>query len=267
MKDLEIYCVSNKTLDFLGNTNYEIGWVGKEKAPKNYLTCDNGDNIFYKEKYYSELTFQYWFWKNKLDLEKKNWIGFCQKRRFWLKKEKNISEINHSNIKDHILRDVPEEWSNYDAIICNPINVNNVKKMKLIKRGFKSILKNPRIFFDANKQSLLLHFDMHHGHGNIEKALEHLNKNDRDDFFKYLNNSTFYNPHIMFISKPEIANRWFEDLFSWLFKCEETFGFDNLKGYDTQRLYAYLAERYLSFWFKKYTKSLNWPWAFLNIKS
>ena len=50
MKDLEIYCVSNKTLDFLGNTNYEIGWVGKEKAPKNYLTCDSGDNIFYKEK-------------------------------------------------------------------------------------------------------------------------------------------------------------------------------------------------------------------------
>ena len=42
------------------------------------------------------------------------------------------------------------------------------------------------------------------------------------------------------------------------------FGFKNLKGYDTQRLYAYLAERYLSFWFNKHTKVLNWPWIFFD---
>ena len=58
----------------------------------------------------------------------------------------------------------------------------------------------------------------------------------------------------MFIAKPFIADKWFQDLFTWLFSCEEIFGFENLKGYDTQRLYAYLAERYLSFWFKKYSK-------------
>ena len=42
------------------------------------------------------------------------------------------------------------------------------------------------------------------------------------------------------------------------------FGFDKLKGYDTLRLYAYLAERYLSFWFKKYTKFKTSPWTFIN---
>ena len=66
----------------------------------------------------------------------------------------------------------------------------------------------------------------------------------------------------MFISKSHIMNKWFEDLFAWLFECEKIFGFEVLKGYDTKRLYAYLAERYLSFWFKKYTKSLNWRWVF-----
>ena len=68
----------------------------------------------------------------------------------------------------------------------------------------------------------------------------------------------------MFIAKPEIANNWFIALFEWLSRCEEIFGFDKLKGYDTTRLYAYLAERYLSFWFKKYTKSKNSPWVFIN---
>ena len=139
--------------------------------------------------------------------------------------------------------------------------------MKLIKRGFKSILKDPKIFIDKNKQTLLLHFDMHHGYGNMEKAIEQLNENDKYEFYDYLNKSTFYNPHIMFITKPEVASRWFSDLFSWLSRCEKIFGFKNLSGYDTQRLYAYLAERYLSFWFKKNTKHLNWPWAFVENKS
>ena len=65
----------------------------------------------------------------------------------------------------------------------------------------------------------------------------------------------------MFITKSSIANQWFNALFPWLFRCEKIFGFEKLKGYDTQRLYAYLAERYLSYWFNKYTKVLCWPWV------
>ena len=34
-------------------------------------------------------------------------------------------------------------------------------------------------------------------------------------------------------------------------KCENVFGFNKLEGYETTRIYAYLAERYLSYWFKK----------------
>ena len=60
--------------------------------------------------------------------------------------------------------------------------------------------------------------------------------------------------------KKNIINNWFNSLFPWLERCEKVFGFENLSGYDTQRLYAFLAERYLSFWFEKYTKNLEWPW-------
>ncbi len=266
MKNLEIFCVTNKTLDFLSNENYKIAWVGQQTAPENYILCNSGDNIFFKEKNYSELTFHYWYWKNRLDPSNKNWIGFCQRRRFWVKKDSEKKNIDQNNLNQHILDYIPDEFSKYNAIICNPIFVNNVKKMKLIKRGMKSIIKDPRIFFDKERQSLLLHFDMHHGHGNIEKAINHLHEKDRSEFYEFLKTSTFYNPHIMFISKPNIANLWFTDLFSWLFKCEESFGFKNLKGYDTQRLYAYLAERYLSFWFKKYSNYLEWPWSFIDLK-
>ena len=46
------------------------------------------------------------------------------------------------------------------------------KKMKLIKRGWKNIIENPKIFFDEKERSIKLHFDMHHGYG----ILEELNK-------------------------------------------------------------------------------------------
>ena len=39
---------------------------------------------------------------------------------------------------------------------------------------------------------------------------------------------------------------------------ELVFGFD-LHGYSKTRIYAFLAERYLSYWFTKNTKSLSWP--------
>jgi len=263
MSNLKIYCVTDKIINSLDNTCYNIGWVGKGNTPNNYIACNDKNNIFYKEKYYSELTFHYWYWKNLLNLKDHTWVGFCQKRRYWIKKESIGKDIKPSNYDDHILKGVPNEWNSYESIICNPISVNNVKKIKLLKRGLKSIIKRPSIFFNKNKQSLFLHFDMHHGYGNLQKAVEQIDVEDRGGFFKYLNESTSYNPHIMFITNPTIINEWFNVLFPWLLRCEKIFGFNLLKGYDTQRLYAYLAERYMSFWFKKNTRYLNWPWTVL----
>ena len=70
----------------------------------------------------------------------------------------------------------------------------------------------------------------------------------------------------MMISKTKILDKWFTDLFNWLEKCEDIFSANDFRGYDTTRLYAYLAERYHSFWFKKYTNYLEQPWIFLDYK-
>ena len=67
----------------------------------------------------------------------------------------------------------------------------------------------------------------------------------------------------MVISK-KILGQWFESLFQWLFNCEKIFGFNELLGYDKGRLYAYLSERYLSFWFSYYYKTKQVPWKFFD---
>ena len=263
--NLEIYCVTNKKLSFLENLNLKLAGVGQEHFNEKYITSKTGVNIHHKESYYSELTFHYWFWKNLLKTHNKDtWIGFCQKRRFWVREKIKDDEVNLSNFKNYLLREPDNSWKNYDAIICNKINLSKVKKMKLLKRSFRSIIKKPSLFFGKNKGTIKLHFDMHHGYGNLEKAISVMKSEHKDLFLEYVLKSKSYNPHIMFISKPYIIDKWFDDLFSWLDKCEKIFGFTDLKGYDTQRLYAFLAERYLSFWFKKNTRYLEWPWIFFD---
>ncbi len=255
MKNIEIYCVTNKSIKFLENTGYKLAAVGRDSFSKRYIRCDNLKNIFYKEKYYSELTFHYWLWKNLLEKKKQNlWIGFCQKRRFWLQNKKT---------KTQLLRSIPSEWKNYDAVICKKITLGKPKLSKIIKRGFIKVLNSPSMLFSDYKYSIESHFDLFHGHGNLEKALNLIKPEDREEFRQYVKKNNSFNPHIMCVAKPKILKLWFYDLFVWLKKCEAIFGFKNLKGYDTTRLYAYLAERYHSFWFKKYSTYIEWPYTFI----
>lgn len=266
MDKLKIFCVTNKKISKLESSDLLLAGVGKENFSDRYYLSNHGDNIFEKEEYYSELTFHYWYWKNILTLKKENskWIGFCQKRRFWIQSGIDLNSLSKSNYLGYLINKPEADWGSYESIICKPINVSGVKKIKLLKRGLKNILKNPKILIDKNLQTISLHFDMHHGYKNLNKAINLMDIKDREDFRNYVNKETKFNPHIMFISSPEIANKWFESLFDWLFKCESCFEFKKLKGYDQKRIFAYFGERYLSFWFKKYTKYKEQQWVFID---
>ena len=85
MTQLKIYCITNIQSEKLEKLGLNLVGVGKNSFNSKYITCEEGDNINSKEKNYSELTFHYWFWKNKIkEFSDDDWIGFCQRRRFWL---------------------------------------------------------------------------------------------------------------------------------------------------------------------------------------
>ena len=268
INNLKIFNVTNRVDPLLDELYCQPAGVGKDKFPDNYLECKSGDNIFHKDPHYAEYVFHYWFWKNQLkNYDENSWIGFCQYRRYWLKEDydKNIT-INRENLKDNVLSTIPLSWKNYDAVIAKKIYVDNPKFMKIVKRGFRNFIKDPSILFNNQKQTVKLHFDMFHGYGMLDKAIDLMNNNDRDNFREYVNKSRSFNPHHMFITHPKIMNEWFKSVFEWLFRCEEKFGFNSLSGYET-RLYGYLAERYLSYWFNKYTNPIEWEWAFVDMNN
>ena len=148
-----------------------------------------------------------------------------------------------------------------DAVLCEPIPLGT-KLSKLLKRGWRNIIRKPILLFDHQRINIRTQFDLHHGYGVLGKAIRVMNEKDKSDFTEFVDRNTTYNPHIMFISKKKFLNNFFKDQFEWLFECEKIFGFENLKGYDQTRLYAFLAERYMPFWFRKYSKTIEWPWIF-----
>ena len=66
-------------------------------------------------------------------------------------------------------------------------------------------------------------------------------------------------------SKEKLKN-YYEVIFPWLEKCEKLFGFENLEGFGKIRIYGFLAERFMPYWFKKNTKITTLPIIFYDIR-
>ena len=92
-----------------------------------------------------------------------------------------------------------------------------------------------------------------------------LNDNDKKDFSSFMKNQNFYNRGKIFIIKnKKIIHNFYNTIFPWLERCEKVFGF-NKDSYGNTRIYAFLMERFVSYWFNKYAKVKVWPIAFYNI--
>ena len=65
--------------------------------------------------------------------------------------------------------------------------------------------------------------------------------------------------------KSSMEKKYYETIFNWLTKCEEIFGLE-LQGYGKQRMYAFLAERFLPYWFNRNCKVLEWTIIFYDLK-
>ena len=269
MKKLQMFCLTLKPYhySFIKDLDYLPVGLGDEKFDENWFRDNSGKNISNKNKNYGEYTFHYWVWKNYIDKIDYEWIGFCQYRKFWSLEKANPSDISFDKLSSQTLKGIPKDYERYDSILGSPIFINQFKIMKFIKKGFKIIVKNPVTIFDKKKRNLNFHFDLMHGQDNLNKAIDLLDSKNKEDFRKFVNTEVSFNPHNMFICKTkDILNNYYNDIFPWLEKCENIFGFKNLKGYDKTRIYGFLAERFMSYWFQKNTKYTTIPIIFYDIR-
>ena len=266
MKNLSMFCLSlyGEHLNNLKKINYIPVGLGENNFNNEWLRDNTKQNISNKNKYYGEYTFHYWFWKNMIDeISDKNWIGFCAYRRYWanhnnMKSNELNKIINNQNFREHVLQDVKNDWSNYETILGERIPFGKIKLSKIIKNGgIKSILRNLNSFI-KNQTTVKFHFDIFHGNEKIDKAIDLLEMKERSDFRIFINNQSFNKENMFMCRSKKIIKEYYNSVFPWLQRCENIFGF-NLNAWHEIRIYAFLAERYLSYWFNKYTAVKEWP--------
>ena len=264
---MKMFCI---TLD---DTHYDkikyLGYtpvgLGKNIKNKKFNVDNIGENISEKNQFYGEYTFHYWLWKNEIDNLEKQWIGFCQYRKFWTLKNETKEYKNLADLREVIIKNIPINFENYESIIGEPIFINQFKFSKFVKKGLYKIFKNPILLFDKQKRNIKFHFDLMHGDGNLDKAISLLEKDDREAFSEFVSSEVSFNPHNMLICKSnKILRNYYNSVFPWLKRCEDVFGF-NLDGYGLKRIYGFLAERYMSYWFRKNTKFKTLPIIFKDI--
>ena len=157
MQNAKMYCLClhNRILPIIKKLGYAPVGVGNDKFSGEWLKDDTLENICSKNKYYSEYTFHYWFWKNILPtIEDNHWIGFCAYRDYWSKKKEitqspnfefneeevpNVIRTDSTRLEDLVINEIPIEWENYDTIIGTHHYINNLKLSKLIKHGIWSL--------------------------------------------------------------------------------------------------------------------------------
>ena len=96
MRNINFFCLTLNANheNLLKNYHtYQLG-LGNKKFSNNFLNDKNGFNISKKNPYYGEYTFHYWIWKNYLDEIKTDWVGFCQYRKFFSRKQKFKNLMN-----------------------------------------------------------------------------------------------------------------------------------------------------------------------------
>ena len=261
--------MNSNHLNFIKEINYLPVGLGKDNFSSEWFRDNTGINITEKNNYYGEYTFHYWLWKNYIDLDemKGGWIGFCQYRKFWSAEKKDLLPNSLKQLKTLLLTEIPESYQNADVILGDELSTTNFKIMKFLKKGLKLILNKPSYLFKKNKRNIKFHFDLMHGYNNLDKAIDLLDDENRKDFKDFVNTKTSFNPQNMFIcNSKEILKNYYSTIFPWLERCEVKFGFQNLTGYGKIRIYTFLAERFMSYWFQKNYKCKTMPIIFYDIK-
>lgn len=186
----------------------------------NYIQDNIGDNISKFNKYYSELTGEYWAWKH----SKADILGFCHYRRFYAK-DLRFTKIT----KEDIINDLSE----YDIILPQATHLNITNRQDI----YYGLKEHPN--YGARCEDYM--------------KLNNLLKNEFPDYYpafkKVLNKKSIYNNN-MFISDRNLANTYFEWAFQVFEKLMPKIDFESYPA-NEKRVFGFMGEFLLTTFVEK----------------
>ena len=98
---------------------------------------------------------------------------FCGYRYFW-KNDKNFG-----NDRTNVLKNIPEKWKDFEAIVADQQYTYPIKLSKIYKNADPELLLNYRSYI-KRKQNIKFHFQVFHGKNSLDNAIDLLNDEDRE---------------------------------------------------------------------------------------
>ena len=134
MGNVNMFCITLNPdhLEKIKKMNYLPVGLGDQFFSKSWFKDNTGLNISNKNKFYGEYTFHYWIWKNYLEQINHEWVGFCQYRKFWTLKNYDNQKLSIQEIPNIVLKEIPDDFKNYDVIMGEPYYINQRKIMKFL---------------------------------------------------------------------------------------------------------------------------------------
>ena len=83
------------------------------------------------------------------------------------------------NIQEKVIKEIPIEWNKYEVILGDQLNIQNIKWIKILKHGKKTITPRAKAIF-TKKRNIKFQFDVFHGHG-ILMTENLLDKENREE--------------------------------------------------------------------------------------
>lgn len=244
MSDIKI-CVStmlklnSKCIESPMYINVQSGAIFDEYVSDKLVGDNTGDNISNRNRNYSELSVQYWAWKN----IEADYYGLCHYRRFlsFCKKKKKTDvygfylekEFNDDNIEKHKLCDeklIQKVLEKYDIITKSP---SDCTKMPLPD---KTYAQNELDFWNNQKMRYVLGdtIDL------IKEAIVSLHPDYEADLVDFLKGKQHYG-YNLFIMKKKLFDEMCSFEFDILFYVESKTDICNYGGY-LRRIYGYVGE-------------------------
>ncbi|MBP3848056.1 DUF4422 domain-containing protein [bacterium] len=228
----------------------QVGRAIADKVFKEMIGDDTGDNISEKNLKYSELTAQYWVWKNYEKIGNPEYIGFMHYRRHFVFNENFDVASNPSwhpempvyfvDLNDDCIENLKDEYilktleDNADCYAIKPYNIQCILEndMYMKEHYLMTIPGAKRLFWDAFYNAVLKLYP------------EYKNILDNFTYGRYLNVCN------MFIMKKDIFFRYNEFCFNILQETEDNI---NLEAYNltNARIMGYLGEYMLTLFIMK----------------
>lgn len=209
MKNIKIYVITHKQYS-MPDKIYNPLFVGAYNKDETfgYLRDDTGENISYKNDYFSELTGLYWIWKN----NDSDIVGLCHYRRYFVKGLFGTGPLLNEN-------DILDSLNKYDIIAYKKYSGITV--------------------YDA--------FNKFVSQEHLDKSLE-LMKVVYPEYYNQMkiqfSKKSLYG-HCMFISSQQFLNEYCEWLFPYLFELEKELDITKDKrvvGYIAELLFSVYLE-------------------------